>query len=153
MKLEEVKMKKIIFCLIILVSVSTIAYAQGEIPGRPGIYAMKSAIIAAGRYAEGDLCYAVYAEPVNNNGTIGGEIGKCSTRVVINNNKVVATCKFTDMSKFYEANAEVGEILDCHLQTEDMDYFGGTGHIIAAANHGDEPGGKVTLMCTFEFDD
>lgn len=141
-------MKKIIFCLLILIFVSTIAYAQGEIPGRPGTYPMRSAIIAT---IYGGLCYAVYEYGLSDCDSIGGVAGECSTKVVISKNRVNATCQFTDKSLVYEANAEVGVISNCYLLTATSEYFRGTGYIIAAANHGDEPGGNVTMMCTFDL--
>jgi len=74
--------------------------------------------------------------------------------VVINKNKIEATCKFTDLSTWYEADAELAVIDDCTLLIEPFWYCGGTGQVTAAANHGDDPGGiggNVTLKCTFNL--
>ena len=138
-------MKKIIFCLMILFSVSTIAYAEGlpvlefaQIISNP-IYNACSA-----RYYGGE--------------DIGGEFSTEANfiKVVINKNQVKATCRFTDISSdTYETNAEVGKILYCELITEGCECWGGTGHVTVAANHGDNtgPGGSVTLKCTFDRDE
>ncbi|MFX0203358.1 MAG: hypothetical protein ACFFCW_45225 [Candidatus Hodarchaeota archaeon] len=113
-------------------------------------------------------CAAYYKEPVPNNDAIANEtafdpITIKFVKVVINNKRVMAICKFTDESPWYEANAEVGDIIvdegipGCTLSTDDCYCEGGTGHITAAANHGGyDPyyesyiGGTVTLKCTFD---
>ena len=127
----------------ILFSLSTIAYA-----GEPAV--LEWAIISPVE----DACYAVYDYAIGYP-SIGGATGECTNyiKVVINENKVTATCRFTDISQGYEANADIGKILYCVLQSEDGTYVGGTGSIVAAANHGDETGGSVKLMCTFDPDD
>ena len=167
-------MKKIIFCLMILFSVSTIAYAQ-EIPGRPGRYAMDRAFILVGppympNEGEPYWCGAYYADPVGPNPYDG--IGNQTEldpkniqfiNVTMNKRKVIAICKFTDEDLPYETNAQVGDIIvnenirGCTLEMQPCVCGGGTGHITAAANlAGFDPirnadiGGTVTLKCTFD---
>jgi len=139
-------MKKIIFCLVILFSLSTLAYAQGRPVLETGL------IFSHPIY---NACMAQYdtGETIGSESTVEANLIK----VVINKKQVKATCRFTDISGDpYETDAEVGEILSCRLQltseTENCDCEGGTGKIIVAANHGDQPGpgGSVTLQCTFK---
>jgi hypothetical protein len=166
-------MKKIIFCLIILFSVSTIAYAEEILEGRPGRYEMSWAQIEV--YDTAPLwCAAYYADPVELNDAIGNQTDTPPgedpnikfVKVVINKKRVMAICKFTDESPWYEANAEVGKIIldegipGCTLITDDCFCEGGTGHITAAANHGEydpyygfQIGATVTLKCTFDLED
>jgi len=143
-------MKKIIFCLIILIFVSTIAYAQ-EYPRSPGRHT------AQGHIQANDLwCVAYYPYPYDNFPnveSIGSGTEPVLMKVVINNNKVQVICKFTDLSTWHEADAELADIVDCSLYLEGDWYCGGTGQVTAAANHGDHPedlGGNVTLKCTFD---
>jgi len=140
-------MKKIIFCLVILFSLSTLAYAQG-------LPVLETALIVS--TPDYNACWAQY----ESGETIGGEftIQANLIKVVINKNQLKATCRFTDISSDpYETDAEVGKILFCRLQlvAENCDCSGGTGQIIVAANHGDQPGpgGSVTLKCTFYRDE
>jgi hypothetical protein len=137
-------MKKIIFCLIILISVSTIAYAQQE----PSIGTPLQGFVGI-IYTPDNECYA-YIEGVDSIGGVG------TWKVVKTPNKVVAVCKFTDVSGLYERTAQVGGIDNCMLfiyEGEDLvTYGGGIGTITAAANHGDSTGGTTTMQCTFNLD-
>jgi len=151
-------MKKIILCLMIFFSCSTIAYAQGELPELSGRYYWTQAWIEILPVQEGDtvIWQPTYCGAVNEDGeSIGNNtsldpITIKSIKVVINENKVKAICKFTDESGWYGTSAQLGEVVNCSLVSEDGTWFNGIGHITAAANHGDEPGGNVTLECTYD---
>ena len=146
-------MKKIIFSLIILISVSTIAYAW-EDPDLSGRYQWDEAWIEVGGGGESAYCGCWDWDGDNiGNDTSLDPSTITFIKVVVNEKKVTAICKFTDESDWYGTSAQLGDIADCHLSAEEVTCSGGTGHVTAAANHGDEPGGTVIIKFTFDRDE
>jgi hypothetical protein len=134
--------------------------AASIIDGRAGNFAFTEGTIdltGAGPYRQ-SLCLARYEEPVNGNSVISDAFsnGETTFKVVENKNFLIASCKFTDTSGVYEANAEVGKITGCSVYLEDgREYFDGTGSVTAAANNDPDgaDGGNVTIRCKFAKDD
>jgi hypothetical protein len=144
-------MKQIICCLFVILATAVLASAAGVVvDGRPGHYDMSSATIDV----VNNQCIAYYADPVNGNLFIdnSGAPDSASFKVIINKNMVKASCKFVDISGVFEKNAEVGDILDCTLITEEGSYFNGTGQVVSAANFNKDvtTGGNTTISCTFK---
>jgi hypothetical protein len=160
-------MKKIITLVVAVLAVAFTVYTAYAVvnDGRPGRFDMSFARIDA--RGEGDgRCFAQYEDPVTQNGFTNTFISDCcgaddtQTKVTENNNGANAWCKFTDTSGVYEDNAEVGDILDCMLITEEGTYINGTGQVTAAANNNprqtlsvEGDGGNVTIHCKFDAED
>lgn len=125
--------------------------------GRPGQYEMSAMYINGFLTSRDDgECVGVYVDVVAGNSYISNPFGEPGTvHVVVNKQGASATCKFTDTSGVYEANAEVGWTESCTLWTDDGIWSGGDGRITAAANNAkdDSNGGNVTMHCTFDADD
>lgn len=118
--------------------------------GRPGQYELRQIEIDGvnGR------CAARYAVTVNGN-TFISDANSTDTDITWKENKnfVHVTCRFTDTSGVYEANAEVGYTDNCRARVElGGGLTGGTGRAVAAANNAADGsnGGNVTLKCTFD---
>ena len=150
-------MKKVIVYLIILISVSTIAYA-GEKPLHTGKNLMKdgpldAVLVQTETYSQ---CYAVFADDT---GSIGGEGEECSFHLEMNKNKIIAwcICPYDISQQNEQRSAEVGYIPNCYIQWEAMpgeQWFAyGTGFIITAADEEEELGGRVTMICKADLED
>ena len=119
-------MKKIIFCFIILISISTIAYA---IDGT-----MDIAWIEQGGGPDPPYCGA-------HDDDTGFDIGNntnnpCTTisafHVDKGENTVTATCSFTDEGYSQDRKAQAWEVVNCNLISGIAYLQGGTGVIIRA---------------------
>jgi hypothetical protein len=121
------------------------AGAAELIPGRPGRYELAAITIDA---TSGD-CKATYETPAEGNLWMRGE--DASVRVVAGPNWVHVTCRFTDISRLIEANAEVGHTPDaCTLVTDAATLTGGWGIATSAANIGERAdGGNSMVRCRF----
>jgi hypothetical protein len=150
-------MKKIIFCLIILICVSTIVYAE-EVT-------MDEAWIEMGGTWNDELKWWNPAWCGATNYTTGYSVGSdirtpCTSiafiQVVQTGNRVKAICKFE--SNTYSGQGLAGDILKCNLIAGHPDsgfstFSGGTGHITVAPNPGNETRGTVIIECTFDPED
>ena len=155
-------MKKIILSLIILIFVSTIAYAEEgtmniawiELGGTENI----------GGFYDPPFCGACLDEgtlPCIGSDTRHPCTSITSIHLVQNGNIVTATCHFTDNSPVQEEDvgAEVWNIVNCNLTSVDLTLSGGTGRITRAANLKYDPdlgafiGGKATIKCVFVLPD
>ncbi len=152
-------MKKIIFCLIILVCVSTIVYAEELIMDRAHIE-------VGGTWNEQIQWYdPAFCGAVDEDTQYypGSDIRQpCNyiafIQVIQQNDKVKAICKFTDASETYSQKARMGKIENCNLISGGptsgfRTFVGGTGTITATANPGGEQGSNVIIECTFDLDD
>ena len=114
------------------------------VPGRPGRYESSSITIDA---TSGD-CRATYESPAEGNLWMRGE--QASVRVTTTPNWVHVTCRFTDISRLIEANAEVGHTDACTLVTEAKVFTGGRGTATSAANVSERAdGGTSMVRCHF----
>lgn len=151
-------MKRIIFCLIILISISTIAYA---IDGTMDI----AWIEQGGTWNEAQQANDPPFCGAHDDNT-GFDIGNntnnpCTTvsafHVVKENNKVTATCKFTDESYSLTPKAQFWKVVNCNLISGIVSLQGGTGTIIRARrtewdpNAGQYIGGTALITCVFEL--
>jgi hypothetical protein len=150
-------MKKIIFCLIILIFVSTIAYAEDVI--FPQGWIELGGTVNPGGFYDPPYCAACLTEqgPCIGSDTRHPCTSITSIHLVQNGKIVTATCHFTDNSYVPEegVGTEVWIIDNCNLTSEDLTLSGGTGRIIRAANLEYDPevdafiGGKATIRCVF----
>jgi hypothetical protein len=123
------------------------AVAAELVPGRPGRYELSSIEIDA---RNGD-CKATYQTPAEGNLWMRGEEG--SIRVHTNPRWVHVTCRFTDISRIIEENAEVAHTNACSLVTETAEFTEGWGIATSAANIGERAdGGNSMVMCRFRID-
>ena len=150
-------MKKLIFCLIIFISVPTIAYAEQV--------TMDEAWIEVGGTWNENIQWwdPAYCGAVNY--TTGYSVGSdirtpCTSiafiQVVQTGNRVKAICKFE--SNTYSGQGLAGDILKCNLIAGHPDsgfstFTDGTGRITVAPNPGNETRGTVIIECTFDLDD
>jgi hypothetical protein len=123
------------------------AAAAELVPGRPGRYELSSIAIDA---TSGD-CRATYETPAEENLWMRGV--ESSVRVLSNPRWVHVTCRFADMSRLIEGNAEVGYTDACTLVTEAATYTDGWGIATSAANIGERAaGGNSMAMCRFRVE-
>lgn len=140
------------------IAVPVVDAAQAvEIAGREGRFAMDYITINGEfSYRPGE-CVGRYAAPVDGNAFIATTLVQpaATVRVAENRRGVNVTCKFTDESGLYEADAEVGYTDNCILFTEDGSWRNGTGTITAAANNATDgsDGGNAMIRCKFKTGD
>jgi hypothetical protein len=151
-------MKKIIFCLIIFVSVSTFAYAidgtmdiawieQGGTPNPGG----GVDVPFCGAWDRDDTGFSMG----NNTGNPCSTVSAIS--VVKEENKVTAICKFTDEAYSLTPKAQLWHVVNCNLISGIATLQGGTGTIIRARRTEFDPeagqyiGGTALIKCVFEL--
>ena len=117
--------------------------------GRPGQYELREITIDG---INGE-CYSRYVDVVNGNDYIWN-VTDVDISWKENKNFVHVTCRFTDLSGIYEANAEVAYTTDnCRARVEPGGGLtGGSGRAVAAANNAADgtDGGNAMLKCTFD---
>ena len=151
-------MKKIIFCFIILLSVSTIAYAKDG--------TMDIAWIEVGggynpQIGGPDPPYCG-AHDDDTGFSIGNDTDNpCTTvrliHVVEKGKSVTATCKFTDEGFSQDTSWQEWKVVNCNLISEIGTFCGGTGKITRTADRiynpvvGAYTGGDAEINCVFEL--